>query len=540
MAHNNIKGGTRLITSRHIAALVLVYLLLVFPNRISAFTPSFISYFPLEVLLLGLLLLIPGWLGRIVQMVCASLLAIGVLLKLADIATFQAFDRPINPVLDVRFLADGMNLLQGTLGTTGANLVAILLAMLVVGIVFLSYRLLKAGKTLLHTAPAYSAFGLLLGLCLWIGLALGGWHHAATPGYNLMAMHVRNMMASIADLKVFNNVVNIDPYAAVPDEALFDKLKGKDVLVVFIESYGRTVLDNPDYAQTLRAVLSASTAKLAASGWSARSAYLTSPTFGGLSWLAHGTLMSGLWINSQIRYDRLVSGTRPSLNRLFHRAGWRTVGVQPAHTMAWPQGDYFGYDRVYSANDLGYQGQTFNWITMPDQYTLSAFNALERKLGPRAPVMAEIALISSHAPWTPLPKLVGWEQIGDGRIFNQVAREGDDPDVVWKSAARIREQYRKAIEYVLSTVVSYAVHQNDKNLVILVLGDHQPAALVSGESASHDVLVHLLSQDASVMDAVQAWQWTDGMLPAPHAPVWPMDTVRDRLLAAFSSKLPPH
>ena len=87
----------------------------------------------------------------------------------------------------------------------------------------------------------------------------------------------------------------------------------------------------------------------------------------------------------------------------------------PAITLAWPEADYFGYDRVLAAADLGYRGQPFNWVTMPDQFTLAAF---ERRLldpAPRAPVFAEIALISSHAPWTPIPPLLPWEAIGRRR-----------------------------------------------------------------------------------------------------------------------------
>jgi hypothetical protein len=149
--------------------------------------------------------------------------------------------------------------------------------------------------------------------------------------------------------------------------------------------------------------------------------------------------------------------------------------------------------------------------------------------------MAEIALISSHAPWTPLPLLVGWDQVGDGAIFRQ-ARVGDTPEAVWQNTERIREQYRKSIEYTLTTLVSYALTYGDDNLVILVLGDHQPAPFVTGESDNRDVLVHLISRDPKVMEAIQDWDWTEGMLPAGNAPVWGMDKMRDRLIAAFSKQ----
>ena len=523
----------RLRIALNLLVLAFIAVALMLPNRISAITSSAFLCLPLEPFLLGLLLLIPGRTGRGLLVIAAGLLATGLIAKVADMAAYQVFERPFNPVLDARFPADGMHLLRGAIGEIGAWLVASLMVALLIGIFLLMHAALVRTQTLLRVSAKGCGAGLLVGLGLWTALAFGGWQRATRPLYDLMATHVGNTLSSLADLENFNGVVDSDPYASVPDGALFDKLKGKDVLLVFIESYGRTVLDKADYAAYIRPLLGKSSADLTANGLSARSAYLTSPTYGGISWLAHGTLLSGLWINSQTRYDRLVMSQRPSLNHLFRRAGWRTVAVEPAHTMAWPQGAYFGYDQIYAAQDLGYRGQPFNWITMPDQYTLSAFQALERKPDARQSVMAEIALISSHAPWTPLPQLVDWHQVADGTIFNQ-AREGDTPEAVWQYTERIREQYRKSIEYALANIVSYAITYGDENLVILVLGDHQPAPFVTGESESRDVPVHLISRDPKVMEAVKDWRWTDGMLPAGDAPVWGMDKLRERFIAAFS------
>ena len=75
---------------------------------------------------------------------------------------------------------------------------------------------------------------------------------------------------------------------------------------------------------------------------------------------------------------------------------------------------------------------------------------------------------------------------------------------------------------------------NDKNLVLVVLGDHQPATLVTGNGATHDVPISVIAHDPKVMDQISGWGWQDGMLPRPNAPVWPMDAFRDRFLGAFS------
>ncbi len=528
------KLARRMITKAWMSlALVFIGLVLLLPNRLSLINPAVFALLPLEPFVLGLVLLMPSLIGQVGRLIAALVLMIGVIVKLADIGAYQVFDRAFNPVLDARWPADGFNLLQGSLGLLGASIVLVLLAGLLLAMSVVIYKALGLVQGLLRQSAKSASLGLIAGLMLWIGLVSSGWQVAAAPFYQLLADHSQQALTSMADLKLFEQQLKQDPYAAVANDSLFDKLKGKDVLVVFVESYGRTVVDKADYAAKIKPLLAKGSADFAAQGLQARSAYLTSPTYGGISWLAHGTLMSGLWINSQLRYDRLVMSQRPVLNRLFQRAGWRTIAVQPAHTMPWPQGEYFGYDQIYAAQDLGYHGQPFNWITMPDQFTLSALQTLERKVGVRKPLMAEIALISSHAPWTPLPQMVDWQQLGDGQIFNQ-ARVGDAPEVVWQNTERIREQYRKSIEYALSNIISYSLRYADDNLVLLVLGDHQPSPFVTEESASHEVLVHLISRDAKLMQAVAGWQWTEGLLPADNAPVWGMDKMREQFVSAFS------
>jgi hypothetical protein len=371
---------------------------------------------------------------------------------------------------------------------------------------------------------------------------------ASVQFYQHLSAHTHDIVVTTADIKSFNAQLDkTDAFVRV-DENTFARLRGKDVLVVFVESYGRTVLDNPEFAPQIRPLLERTSSELAEKGFAVRSGFLTSPTVGGLSWLAHGTAMSGLWIDNQIRYNSLMISERPTLNRVFNQAGWRTVGVMPAITMDWPEGNYYGYDHIYDAHNLGYQGKPFNWITMPDQYTLAAFHERELvqpsiKNVVRAPVMAEIALISSHAPWTPIPQLIDWNDVGDGVVFNAQATSGDSPEEVWKDNARIRLQFRLSIEYALETIASYVMNYGDDNLVVLVLGDHQPAPIVTGDTGhfkagSRDVPIHLIARDSKVIDATAHWQWTPGMLPATDAPVWRMDELRNKLIDTFS--LPAH
>jgi hypothetical protein len=170
---------------------------------------------------------------------------------------------------------------------------------------------------------------------------------------------------------------------------------------------------------------------------------------------------------------------------------------------------------------------------MPDQYTLSAYQRLELATPGHAPVMAEIDLVSSHTPWAPLPYMIDWSRVGDGSVFDAMAAQGKSPDVAWRDPNQVRAAYGQPIEYSLNTLVSFVQTYPDNNLVLILLGDHQPATIVSGPDASHDVPITIIAHDPAVMDRISGWGWQDGMRPDPQAPVWPMDTFRDRFLTAY-------
>ncbi len=527
----------------HCFALALLMVALLVPNRIDALGISSFYFFPVEILVLSLLLLLRGRVGLILRWIMAGFLALGIIFKCADMATFNVFARPFNPVFDGYLFANGMNLLNGAIGKVGALVVAALLILLVLSITLAAFWVLGRVQHLLRKAeqraPLVLLAGFFVGAAFWFTLFFSGSPKASMQFYLHLSNHARAVVATLADLETFN--AQLDKSEKFVDQycALFSRLQGKNVLVIFVESYGRTVLDNPEFSPHVRPLLEQVSTELEAQGFAMRSGFLTSPTVGGLSWLAHGTALSGVWIDNQITYNSLMMSKQPTLNRLFNQAGWRTVAVMPAITMDWPEGNYYGYDHIYHSRNLGYQGKPFNWVTMPDQYTLSAFHKRELAEKSSTPVMAEIALISSHAPWTPIPELIDWNAVGDGAAFNAQATSGDSPEAVWKNNARIRLQFRLSIEYALQTIASYIVNYGDDDLVVLVLGDHQPAPIVTGETdrtkpGSMDVPIHLIARDPEVIRAIENWRWTPGMVPATDAPVWRMDKLRNQFIEAFS------
>ncbi|MGH6944108.1 MAG: hypothetical protein ACREH6_07800, partial [Geminicoccaceae bacterium] len=340
---------------------------------------------------------------------------------------------------------------------------------------------------------------------------------------------------ALAEKDAFERHIASDPLRDLPADRLLSRLRDTDVLLVFFESYGRSALEQPRYAKTILPTLDRFERTLAGAGLAAASGYLTSPTVGGQSWLAHGALESGLWIDNQQLYDLLVTRRdRLTLTRAFARAGHRTVAVKPAITMPWPEGKLLGFEQVYASKDLDYAGLPYNWVTMPDQYTLSAFERFERPPG-HAPLFAELSLISSHAPWTPVaPVLDDWDAIGDGRVFSRWASAGDPPEVVWRDPKRVREQYRRAIDYVLKVLASYAARFVDGHTLLIIVGDHQPAPIVTGERASRDVPMHVIARDRALLEPFLGFGFASGMRPDPGRPVQRMYAFRDFFLRAFS------
>ena len=98
----------------------------------------------------------------------------------------------------------------------------------------------------------------------------------------------------------------------------------------------------------------------------------------------------------------------------------------------------------------------------------------------------------------------------------------------------MQKLYGQSVQYTLGTMFSFLHTYDQPNLVLVVLGDHQPARVVSGPDADHDVPISIISKDPAVLAALAAWHWEPGVLPSPDAPVWRMDLFRDRFLEAFT------
>ncbi len=522
-------------------SLILLHLVLVAPVEPNTLTPLALLRPTLELAALVILAAFaPEWLRRPLRWLVLTVLALLVLLKLADFGFFTAFDRPFDPVLDLYLLPAGWTLLSGTMGQAKALAAAAGGALGLIAITALLYGALRGLEALRPLPREHIKVGAVTAVLAILAVApLGArFGPSGAPVLAMTVEHVATSARSLKDAKAFAQAIDDDPYRKVSDTALLSALRGKDVLLVFVESYGRGAIEDPRFAPVIQARLAKVEQEIGQSGFQARSAWLGSPTHGGQSWLAHETMLSGLWVDGGRRYDQLIRSRRSTLIGDFHRAGWRTVAVMPAISEAWPEGNFFGYDKIYAARDLGYRGLPFNWITMPDQYTLAAFRDRELVKPDRPPIMAEIALISSHAPFTPTPPLLDWKDIGDGHVYDRTVQGSETPDSLWRDMNRVGVAYAASIDYSLASMAAFIRDYGDDRLVVIALGDHQPGGAMTRDGGPHEVPIHLFAKDPKVLQTVSGWGWASGMRPDPAKPATPMNGFRARLLSSFTPGAP--
>jgi hypothetical protein len=525
-------------------AAALVFFALMMPGKVEYFTaPQFVRI-PVEPILgAAVLMVLPRRTRLVAAVLTGVFLGALIVVKALDIGYNQFLGRGFNVVLDWGLLDDAESYVGDTLGGTGARLLVIgLVALVVLLFVGASLAVVRLSNVLARHRDR-AVRGTVVAGTVWITCAavgltpLGDTAFASRNTIGFVQDRWARAKETIRDEAAFAKEVKQDKFADVPADRLLTGLRGKDVMFTFIESYGRAALEDEAIAPGVTSTLDKADADLRAAGFAAKSGWLTSATYGGSSWLGHSTFLTGLWIDNQSRYRTVTAGERFTLPGAFDKTGaWRTVGVVPGVQYNWPEGDFYGFDQVYDSRNLGYRGPKFSWSTMPDQYTLTAFQRLEAAKKGGKPLMSEIILTSSHQPWAPLPEMVGWDEVGDGSVFKGIQKAGKDPADVFTDPVKVKEEYGKSVQYSLRSLLEYVEKYGDQNTVLVFLGDHQPMASVSGNGADHDVPVTILARDPKVLDRIDDWGWSDGLRPGDDAPVWRMDSFRDRFLTAYGEE----
>jgi phosphatidylglycerophosphate synthase len=525
-----------------VLAAALVWTVLVAPDQPRYLTLSGFLRIPLEgLVLIAVALFLPAVPRRIVAVIAGMALTLVVILKVLDFGFFTTFNRPFDPIGDTSSVGIGVTTLRELVGRTEADLiivgigvgVAVLVAVLILSMLRLTKVVADNRRPALR---ALAGVGAVWALCWVLGAQLISHTPIASAlGAGVLVDDVKAVQADIHDQSVFAGEIKHDRLRNTPTNQLLTGLRGKDVLLVFVEAYGQQAVQGRSFSPEVDAALSKGDKQLASAGFAARSGFLTSSTYGGISWLAHSTLQSGVWVNSQRRYNQLMTTNRFTLSDAFKQAGWRTVDDVPSNDYHWAQGtSYYHYDKLYDRRNVGYHGPTFTYASMPDQYTYAALQRLELSKTNRPPLFAEVDTVSSHMPWNRIPEQIPWNKVGNGSVFTH-APSDHETGAFWSDPPRVQAAYGRSIVYSLNTLISFVKHLNDKKLVMVVLGDHQPLPIVSGHNSNHDVPISIIAHDPKVLKQIGTWGWGAGLQPKSKAPVWPMSAFRNRFLGAFDS-----
>jgi hypothetical protein len=447
--------------------------------------------------------------SRPVLRILAVVWLLFVLGRYADVTATALFGRDINLYWDLRFIPDVVSLL--------AKAATVRLIVAVIGGILVGFGLLYAllrwalGRVATAVAdsserPIVAAIGLVL-VALYVGRIYVPHLEVVPFAKPVTATYGRQVRVAVRALNGSNAVA-----ASPPMNASLSRVKGADVYLVFLESYGAVTFDRPAFAERLSAARAQLDAAIHETGRNVVSGFVESPTFGGSSWLAHISLLSGVEVRDPDTNAILMAQKRDTLVSTFKHAGYRTVALMPGLWQAWPEGAFYGFDEIYGGARLEYLGPQFGWFDIPDQFALAKFDAEEANVESRKPIFMFFPTISTHTPFRPTPPYQpDWPRMLTDRPFDQSDLDrAFDQQADWLNMG---PSYVDAMAYSYATLAGYLRQNADRNLVMIVLGDHQPPALVSGEGAPWDVPVHVITSRRDVLERLQIYWFREGLTP---------------------------
>jgi hypothetical protein len=304
------------------------------------------------------------------------------------------------------------------------------------------------------------------------------------------------------------------PGLALPNDGVA-RLEGDDVLLLFLESYGAVTYDEPSIARTVSPARDELAHAVADTGRHIVSAYASSPTFGGGSWLAHASFMSGVEVRDTGDYMLLLTQNRETWPKLFEASGYRAIAVMPGMRSAWPEGTFYGFDTIYDELALDYRGPNFGWWRIPDQFSLARAAELEARPDSLAPLLVFMPTINTHIPFLPVPPYqADWQ-----RVLKDDPYPADDVETSLAVAPdwdALGGPYAASFVYTFTYLAGYVRDHAGTDETLVLLGDHQPAASVAGVGARGDVPVHVVTRRADVAAALVAAGFVEGVALAPQ------------------------
>jgi hypothetical protein len=475
----------------------------------------------------------PRWVAAV-----ALLATLGAVGRYLDVLPRALLGRPIHLYWDMlqipRFLSVAA---EGRLGLVAC---AVLLVLAIALVAWGLYRGMRALVTVVARDAVPAALRSPAVLALTAAAALlatanhagvrATWPYVSRPVLPEWVRHVDVLATALSPARLARALPASPSFAAD-----FAALRGADVAIVMFESYGAVVFDDRDLREGLAPDRDALARAVAGSGRAVVSAFVTSPTFGGASDLAHLSLLSGLDLRDPLRHDLLVTTDRPTLVTALRDRGWRTHGLYPAVSWDWPEVGFYRFDEYIDARHLDWRGPRIGYWGIPDQYAIARFDRMHPSSAGGPPRFLFFPTINSHLPFGPVPPYQpDWSRLLSASPF-------DDEPIARALAAppdwlRPRPGYAASVAYTYAWLAGWIARPRDRAETVVIVGDHQPGAAVAGEGARWDVPVHVVSDDPALLERLTRMGFVPGLVPDDR-PLGGMHRLTALLLAAFDGRV---
>jgi hypothetical protein len=449
--------------------------------------------------------------------------------RYGDVTAPALYGRDINLFWDARFMPDVAAMV---VRVAPLWLIALVVCAVVLGLLAIYLALRWAIGRIAAAAERRGERSVLVAAAsaavAWFVVQQVGVHIPKYPGFARSVIPTYARQARFAFAGLTTTPPTLPSPAITSDLSL---IEGADVLLIFIESYGAITYDRPEFAAPLAAGRAALEQAVRDTNRGVASAFVESTTFGGSSWLAHISLLSGIEVRDHDTNAALMRERRPTLASLFARHGYRTIALMPGLKLPWPEGSFYGFNRSYNAERIDYPGPEFGWFDVPDQYTLAWLDREEIAVSPRAPVFVFFPTLSTHFPFHPTPPYqADWSRmLGDHKFDTPALLKAYGEPLDWVDFG---PAYVNAVSYAYAAIGGYLRLRADRDFVMILAGDHQPPAALSGEGAPWDVPVHVITSRKEVLDRLKSRGFAAGLAP-PRTPIARIDQLLPVLLHSF-------
>ena len=97
----------------------------------------------------------------------------------------------------------------------------------------------------------------------------------------------------------------------------------------------------------------------------------------------------------------------------------------------------------------------------------------------------------------------------------------------------MRRQFARSLAYALQVAGEYGARRVDGETLLILLGDHQPAPVITGSGASNRVPVHVISGDEALLEPFLERGFRRGMRPRGGGEAPRMSVLRAWLQEGF-------